>query len=607
MPKAANEDIIELTEVVEEGHPETPNLSAAKATPASREDALDDLDLEKEIDQIFADLNAPEETPGQGHSPRADGPEHDALDFDDLFTERDNQHNEDLGIGHDADNTHSGPPSDPASTDTASPLEHPDDFEQLFAEETRTDQVPEAPANAKFDPPATRSAPGDEPDHLVESVGDDLENVQDPMDRSAGDVPDTEVDASLEEFADVPSMDAQDQPVVRESPEQDPLASEPVDQELSDHNLEGHETAGQDEAVLSEPLLHRLQSLEDRLSELEQREQSPSQSPETLQPDAEQLLARIDERIAAAPVLIQLTKAQESFEGRLAGVEEQQPPQPDIDDLMTRLDSLQQAVDGMDGLAEAVARKLLDSEVSRISESMTVAFEQQLEQHFEQRLTERLEVFKATIIDDIERHLAAKTEDPTPASDTEAEDPRMAELIARLDELQEQMEMLRHRAAEDAPPAANQEEELAPLLQAREEDLETRLLETIRQDMEAMRLDWEGQKNALAKDLENSLNYWTKLQDKFKSLQGEWQTLREEREMVQTGSQEDVQDAPAAQAWQDELGDILDSRLDSLRTELHAQLVDEMHKAVPLAAAQIIREEIQALTQEEDEEKDEQP
>ena len=625
MPKATSEDIIELTEVVEEGHPETPNLSAAKAAPPAREDALDDLDLEKEIDQIFADLNAPEETPRQGLSSSADGPERDTLDFDDLFSESDNRHKDELGIGRDADITQSAPPLDAASSDAASSLEQADDFERLFTEEPRAGQAPEASTHTESDPSSARTAPGDESEPLMESTGDVPDDVRDSMDHARSNGTDVEVEISQEEFAEASAGNAQDQSIGWAPSDQRRPDPEPLDQQPSEHNIADRETAGQEQTVLMQSLLHRLQALEDRFNKWEQRAQSPAETTALPEVDAEQLLARIDTRIAAAPTLILLTKRQESFEERLAGLEQgaQEPPQPTIDDLMarfdqhmdkrvgSRLDILQQAVDGMGGLAEAVARKLIDAELSRVSESMTAAFEEQLEQLFEQRLTERLELLKTNIIDDIERHLVAKADTPSPMNEAEPDVPRIAELAERLDGLQAQLDALPQRVVEDAFPAASQEETLVPLLQSRENALEGRLLETIRQEMEAVSSAWETQKNALAKDLENFLNSLIILQDKFTSLQGEWQTLREEREGSQTGNQEDVQNARAVQSSQDELGEILDARMDirlnSLRTELHAQLAEEMHKAVPLAAAQIIREEIQALSQEEDEEEDKLP
>lgn len=81
MPTASEKEIIELTDVVEEGHPDQPNLAPQSPSPPSDE-VLDDLDLEKEIDQIFADLGSPPEESTSGDSGQSLG---DDLNLDDLF------------------------------------------------------------------------------------------------------------------------------------------------------------------------------------------------------------------------------------------------------------------------------------------------------------------------------------------------------------------------------------------------------------------------------------------------------------------------------------------------------------------------------------------
>lgn len=84
MSTTAENKIIELTDVVEEGHPDRPNLPPQGATPNTSEasgNVLSDLDLEKEIDQIFADLGAPSSTDAGLERPEksSDNP------LDDLF------------------------------------------------------------------------------------------------------------------------------------------------------------------------------------------------------------------------------------------------------------------------------------------------------------------------------------------------------------------------------------------------------------------------------------------------------------------------------------------------------------------------------------------
>lgn len=87
MPTTPENEIIELTDVVEEGHPDQPNLPPQSFSPSSNkaleDEVLDDLDLEKEIDQIFADLST---TPKDSASNDAKKSLDDDLNLDDLFS-----------------------------------------------------------------------------------------------------------------------------------------------------------------------------------------------------------------------------------------------------------------------------------------------------------------------------------------------------------------------------------------------------------------------------------------------------------------------------------------------------------------------------------------
>lgn len=81
MPDKEHNEIIELTDVVEEGHPDQPNLPSQGEVPATDE-ALDDLDLEKEIDEIFSGLGA------SSSEDKADGSSaslSDDMDLDELL------------------------------------------------------------------------------------------------------------------------------------------------------------------------------------------------------------------------------------------------------------------------------------------------------------------------------------------------------------------------------------------------------------------------------------------------------------------------------------------------------------------------------------------
>ncbi|PTN35960.1 hypothetical protein [Desulfonatronum sp. SC1] len=642
MPSAAKDDIIDLTDIVEEGHPETPNLKTAKSS-APTDETLDDLDLEKEIDQIFADLGPPERD-GQGNASGKEGEaDSDMLNLDGLFEDQGDKAPEasDLveGTG--------------AGDDSA--LDFAEDFDKLFGEE--------APSNQDIEPgpdATTEVTPqsADEPDWLAELDGLGLDEPKPETNDVATDAPsdlladisaDMNVAPEMDLVADLenvlesklepePAQDTVQEAARGETEETPDVISSVPEETVPDLTFSAQDDPapvqqatdvdafpGQEvgevpaQAALPESFLQRIQELEDRLAALENQEPPQVVVPE---PDLDGLLTQVDERIAASPALARVSESQaealQAMKSRLSAIEQQEPPQPDIDDLLTlvdqridervgsRVDTVQQALDGVTEQVETAAAKIVDAELAKLSESMSADVEQRLRDRLEERLEERigvslqgrLEELKASIREDIEQQVAFSFDELKQDDGEQPEDPRIAELAAGLDTLRERIEEIAQNRVADSATEGNLDESLTPMLQEREEHLEARLLDTVRQEMGSMREDWDGQKNTLAKDLENSLNYWTKLQDKFKALQGEWQVLRQDREATPTDGQE-AGIAAFSDGWRDELAALLDERLEALREELRRELTDEMDKAVSLAAARIIREEIQAMSQEE--------
>ncbi len=157
MPSTTGKEIIELTDVVEEGHPDQPNLGSRSASPDANE-VLDDLDLEKEIDQIFSDLGAPSSTDEEFEGPVQSS--EDPLDLDDLFHETkgddDNQAQDEPRMEQDdqpdatADPSADQQPSEDVSGSDAS--EQVDAHDQEHAAEAPDSLTVDAEQPAKPDP-----------------------------------------------------------------------------------------------------------------------------------------------------------------------------------------------------------------------------------------------------------------------------------------------------------------------------------------------------------------------------------------------------------------------------------------------------------------------
>ncbi len=537
MPSAAKDEIIDLTDIVEEGHPETPNLKTAKPSTA-KDETLDDLDLEREIDQIFADLGPPEQG---GESGGKREPDSDTLDLDDLFEDKGDKTLE-------ASDT-------PESTDAGdnSAL----DFENLFDEQAQPNQKHEQEPDA-----STEAAPqsAEEPDWLAELDGLGLDEAKPemasaPTDTSADVSPDLS-DAATADSEMKAETDLEDVPETEPDSGSEPENALETDMDTTDEVLEDV-SSNAEKTAIEDPALDE------------------ASTPKAALPES--VLQRLLE-----------------LEDRLAALENREPPQVDVPE---------PDLDGMAEQTETAVAKVVDAELAKLSESMSADVEQRLkgrlEESFAEHLEKRLDEYKASIQEDIEQKLTSSLDELKQDDGDQPEDPRIDELAAGLDALRERIEELTQSRVDDSATVDNHESPISTL-QEREDHLEARLLETVRQEMGSMGEDWDGQKNALAKDLENSLNYWAKLQDKFKALQGEWQALRQEQESLRTGEQE-AGVATFPDGWRDELAAVLDERLESLRTELRRELTEEMDKAVPLAAARIIREEIQAMSQDEEE------
>lgn len=544
MPSAAKDEIIDLTDIVEEGHPEKPNLKTADPSAATDE-TLDDLDLEREIDQIFADLGPPEQGGQNGASGKKGESDSDTLDLDDLFEDKGDKTPEASG----------GADDPPAGGDSA--LDFGEDFEKLFDEHAQPKQKNERDSDA-----SAEAAPQseDEPDWLAELDGLGLDEAKPemasaPTDTSADVSPDLS-DAATADSEMKAETDLEDVPETEPDSGSEPENALETDMDTTDEVLEDV-SSNAEKTAIEDPALDE------------------ASTPKAALPES--VLQRLLE-----------------LEDRLAALENREPPQVDVPE---------PDLDGMAEQTETAVAKVVDAELAKLSESMSADVEQRLkgrlEESFAEHLEKRLDEYKASIQEDIEQKLTSSLDELKQDDGDQPEDPRIDELAAGLDALRERIEELTQSRVDDSATVDNHESPISTL-QEREDHLEARLLETVRQEMGSMGEDWDGQKNALAKDLENSLNYWAKLQDKFKALQGEWQALRQEQESLRTGEQE-AGVATFPDGWRDELAAVLDERLESLRTELRRELTEEMDKAVPLAAARIIREEIQAMSQDEEE------
>lgn len=371
MPSAATEKIIDLTEIVEEGHPQTPNLAPVQSFQPMADESLDELDLEKEIDQIFADLDHPEHAESPDASPGAEGP--DPLSFDQMLSESaadpapgpDEQPNTDAsGVFHD----------EAAGSGQDSGLGPDDDFEKLFSKEPQLSAAPQQPTD---DSNLKDASLASEPIPETAPLGPDL---------SADAAPEPEMlHASGETDASVPVPEAG--PATEPSPEIDAEAQPATDgysRSSQQRTGEIHEAA--DNAGILEPLLQRLQQLEDRLSALEPAERGQDDAG---QPDMDGLLADLEQRL----------------DQRFG----------------ERAEVLQQKIDSVAEQVQAAAAKETDADSAELVELLAATMEQ--------RLSERLKASEASLLEDLQGKLDALQQEMDPARTEQPTDSRVAELL----------------------------------------------------------------------------------------------------------------------------------------------------------------------------------
>ncbi|SDB13446.1 hypothetical protein SAMN05660653_00660 [Desulfonatronum thiosulfatophilum] len=491
MPRSAHDDIINLTDVIEEGHPERPNLQPSKSSASDSDGMLDDLDLEREIDQIFADLG-PRSARNDQPSDKSDSSDPDPLDLEDLFAD------------------HETPGSAPDGQDAAEVKKNveddfsgfQDDFEDLFTQQPSPAQDLQA-----------------EPD-LETQMTDPDKTAQEPMtsDHDISRELSLEVSEEPHETASLPPESSTD------------LAAEAFNDEVDEEQLKslpGETTSGQ-------------------------RKDSPSKFSDDA-PRTTSFSDHADSNEAVDPSMM------ETILRRLDELESKLAAQGPVESVPTDKDGLLEQLSGQ--IDSRIDASLQDV---RQAGSRTLEELEQLKVEQEQRLEQVAAVLREEMANRIEE------------AASQLKEYLISHVETQFSQLNDRLESLQN--TEEQPGDSDSDPE----------EREHRVMETIRNEIQALRTEWDGQRSTLAGDLENSLNYWTRLQEKFNAMQEEWSVLREAQELQASDQQ------PGGEGHE-----AIASTIEQLRTELRNELLDEIHKAVPGAAAQIIREEIQALSQEE--------
>jgi len=117
------------------------------------------------------------------------------------------------------------------------------------------------------------------------------------------------------------------------------------------------------------------------------------------------------------------------------------------------------------------------------------------------------------------------------------------------------------------------------------EELQEYVIELVDQSLEKKASDWHREKKALAQEIEDALKYWGKLQDRLENMSSELAKIKDISSSEKFSKQ--IEDISHNFVTRDDLK--------LLANQLKIEMEEFVSKKVPAAAAQVIREEINAL------------
>jgi hypothetical protein len=705
MPTSKEHDIIDLTEVVEEGHPDRPNLRSAKPTaqPSSGE-VEGDMDLEMEIDQIFSDLGPSGAAAASGGAGRqaASTSDEDTLDLDELFA-AEKPSAAKAGARSKANDV---PDDAPSQADQVDPMDLGDGFDDLFADleksseppareaETASDQevktknedifaeiqdqlpedggedvsgsAPEEKADSVSDE-ISAQPPGQTADAMADHISDEIfeESPEKTTDESPGERPGDRAAQTQRKASPTPPEPAPDEisdeldgteageeaddlhfPAEEDKAETPPAAAKDLAEDQSKDLAEEQAQKQAQEQNIGADVIQKLQArinaLEERLAEVAAEKASPV-------PNMDELLQQVDEHIANAPALAQLGEGQEGLkaqlqeqtekasqglqdlEARVAEAAENASTGPDMDELLQQVDErianapalarLGEEQEGVKAELEAGLKQLaekssqglqeLEAKVAEAAEKAPTGpdMDELLQQVDERianapalaRLGEEQEGVKAELEAGL-KQLAEKSSQGLQELEAKVDQaarqtptgPDMDELLQRVDERIANAPALRAMAEEHAQAMQKQQDAAHARLEKIEERLDNFFehLARLKEGMEGIVGSVvDGRLENMAAEQEKQLaDLRTQILEQSES------RLKDAlREAAQTSAEHlDARIAEAMAANQPDPAEMT-AKLEQLREDL----LQELQTAVPEAAARIIREEIQALSQDE--------
>ncbi|MFN2266804.1 MAG: hypothetical protein ABR533_00900 [Desulfonatronovibrio sp.] len=590
------EEIIDLTEVVEEG----PDTDSKKSDQGG--DSAQDGDFDEDLNDLFESLGSEDDD----EAGSAEGDD----DFEDLFNDE-VEKSENKGAGSEEQDT-----SD-------------DDFLKEFLEDDQEDDSDSGEDSAQ-------KQDGDSTDDIDDLISDIQED--DDSDGSENSVQEQQAEDVTEQKDEEPEPDVKADS--QESSKEKEEVAEDAEPPEEAQPEESAETDSGDAEV--EDASEDVES-SDQASVAETAEK-PEQGTEVLTEQLESLSHRMD------AFEKKIEQMQDDFPDKTVQLMEEKGPE---------LEFMQQALQGVKDELEASIKSNIEQAAQgqenlsedEFKEQVIKAVEEKgLELNFVQELSEKLKnEIKEALLPEIEEKIKAIDDE---SQDKEFEypedfkekvfsgveekisDPDFFEEIAgkfseRLvsDFMEQAEKLVDEKVSEQGKPDQSNESEMQDKLtdlEARIQDLkipdeenikqeimadvkknledhdadrseahldgegiEDQIKEAVETKLNALVEEWQSEKKALAGELENALKFWGKMQEKLTVLSQDIGELRDTRAEIDPEMQEKIETLTEQAVTRPELR--------NLASQLKVELEDYIVKKVPEAAAKVIREEISAI------------
>ncbi|WP_291323400.1 hypothetical protein [Desulfonatronospira sp.] len=604
-----DEEVIDLTEVIEEGDPEIIKSSREAPGKSSKEP---DEDFDDDLKDLFDSLDDDEDA--------VQDQETDDLDkeFEDLFKDHDQEDAQEVSSSeHDseADNyinellqesTEDSQNKQAKTGSSADPeLNHLFDDEAVQEEKARKsqpdeedlsgDETPEPLEKQEEQVPEDRSAPETElePDAKQEVKPEPAPEPEEPiLEKPVGDKQEPEP-VTGPESTEEPATQAEPQtaPDPRQSPGLEPAPAqtltrpekdvpdgvEHLAQQMEDMQEQLHRLQEQLQTVEDEFSSRVLQTLEEKGSELgfiqdiipkitdQALEKARGEIHEKLETfrenDLQDIFSRLnslEEQVAG----IQIPDIQ-ALQARMEQkIDEMAPSAPEAPEEITEKDFdpgefRQQLYHDMEKKIQELSPGITDNAVQRVREQLQQDLDS-LRQNELQDLNERIKIL----------------EDQLGSLD-----------IPDIQALRDELEKKINNALNSARSSQEQAPDLTSLKDEVVRSMESRIQELVS--------TWQSEKKSLAMELENALTYWGKMQEKLTELSQDIGEIKDRQKQPDPELQEKIDSLNQASVSREDLR--------HLASQLRYELEELVQKQVPSAAAGVIREEIMAMLQEDQE------